>query len=177
VLVCLPTSNEVRAVLFGENGVAGAHQPGAVVADMTTGDPNATKAIASELKSSGYSMELIDAPVSGGPHGAEAGTIAIMVGASDEQFARIKPTLEAISPNIFHCGRVGAGHTMKLVNNMVAAGVRAVTFEAVTMGVKNGLTLQKCAEVLDKSSGHSYTTQFTLPRMASGFAAANFQTG
>jgi 3-hydroxyisobutyrate dehydrogenase len=104
---------------------------------MTTGDPNATRAMAKELAAQG--ITLIDAPVSGGPHGADAGTIAIMVGASSEMFARVRPVFEVISPNIFHCGDVGTGQVMKLVNNVVTASIRTITFEAVTMGVKNGL--------------------------------------
>lgn len=175
VMTCLPTSDHVREAIFGQGGLAAGLRPGAVVADMTTGDPKATRAIAAELAERGVTM--IDAPVSGVPHGAKAGTIAIMVGAPDDVFERVQPIFGAISPNVFHCGGVGAGHTMKLVNNVIAAGVRTVTFEAVAMGIKNGLSLAKCAEVLSKGSAQSYTTAFTLPRLVSGEFAANFALG
>src|SRR5882672_8091005 len=79
VMTCLPTSNEVHDVIFGSDGMLGQLKAGSVVIDMTTGDPNATRAMAAELKA--RNITLIDAPVSGGPHGATAGTIAIMVGA------------------------------------------------------------------------------------------------
>ena len=79
VMTCLPTSKEVQQVIFGSDGLASGLKKGAVIADMTTGDPNATREMAKELAKSG--ITLIDAPVSGGPHGADAGTIAIMVGA------------------------------------------------------------------------------------------------
>lgn len=172
VLLCLPTSNEVRDAIFGGGGLAAGMAPGGIIVDQTTGDPNATRAMAAELAERG--LELIDAPVSGGPHGALAGTIAIMAGGTEAQFARMRSTFEAISPNVFHCGDVGAGHAMKLVNNVIAATVRAVTFEAVAMGVKNGLSLAACAEVLHKGSARSYTTEFTLPRLVDGPGKANF---
>lgn len=166
VMTCLPTSKEVREAIFGTDGLAAGMKPGGVIADMTTGDPNATRAMAAELKARG--ITLIDAPVSGGPHGADAGTIAIMIGAPADLFARVKPVFDAISPNIFHCGDVGAGHVMKLVNNVIAASVRAVTFEAVAMGIKNGLSIGACAEVLAKGSARSYSTEVTLPKLAKG---------
>lgn len=172
VLTCLPTSNEVREAIFGKGGIAEGLKAGGVIADMTTGDPLATRAMAEELK--GRGLTLIDAPVSGGPHGAEAGTIAIMVGAPDDVYARVAPVLRQISPNVFHAGGVGNGQTMKLVNNVIAASIRQITFEAIAMGVKNGLTLQTCIEVLNKGSGRSYTSELMLPRLADGSLKANF---
>lgn len=166
VMTCLPTSKEVYAAIFGPNGLAEGMKRGGIIADMTTGDPNATRAMAAELAQKG--ITLIDAPVSGGPHGADAGTIAIMIGAPDDLFAKVKPVFEVISPNVFHCGSVGAGHVMKLVNNVTAASVRAATFEAIAMGVKNGLSIEKIAEVLHKGSARSYTTEITLPKLAKG---------
>ncbi len=175
VMTCLPTSKEVRDAIFGADGIAAGMKRGGIIADMTTGDPNATRAMAAELAASGIS--LIDAPVSGGPHGADAGTIAIMIGAPADLYQRVKPVFETISPNIFHCGDVGTGHVMKLVNNVIAASVRTVTFEAVAMGIKNGLSLKTCAEVLAKGSARSYSTEITLPRLVSGQMQANFTLG
>src|SRR5581483_11506193 len=166
VMTCLPTSREVREVIFGADGLAAGLKKGGIIADMTTGDPNATRAMAKELAKSG--ITLIDAPVSGGPHGADAGTIAIMVGAPADIYARVEPVFQTISPNVFHCGDVGTGHTMKLVNNVIAASVRMATFEAVTMGIKNGLSLETCARVLAKGSARSYTTEITLPKFVKG---------
>jgi len=175
VMTCLPTSKEVQDAIFGDEGIAAGLKRGGIIADMTTGDPQATRAMAQELEVSG--ITLIDAPVSGGPHGADAGTIAIMVGAPDDVYRRTRPMFETISPNIFHCGGVGTGHVMKLVNNVIAASVRTATFEAVAMGVKNGLSLKTCAEVLAKGSARSYTTEVTLPRLVSGAMNANFTLG
>jgi 3-hydroxyisobutyrate dehydrogenase len=175
VMTCLPTSKEVHQVIFGSDGLASGLKSGSIIADMTTGDPNATREMAKELAKLG--IALIDAPVSGGPHGADAGTIAIMVGAPADTYARVQPVFETISPNVFHCGDVGAGHTMKLVNNVIAASVRVATFEAVTMGIRNGLTLEACARVLAKGSARSYTTEITLPKFVKGELQTNFSLG
>jgi 3-hydroxyisobutyrate dehydrogenase len=175
VLTCLPTSAEVREVIFGEGGLAAGLKTGSLIADMTTGDPNATRQMAEALKEKG--IELIDAPVSGGPHGAAAGTIAIIVGATDAQFARVQPVFATISPNIFHTGTVGTGQIMKLVNNVIAAGVRAATFEAVALGVKNGLDLKTCVDILAKGTARSYTTELALPGLLDPNRKMTFSMG
>jgi 3-hydroxyisobutyrate dehydrogenase len=175
VMTCLPTSSQVWDVIFADGGLAQHLKPGSLIADMTTGDPDATCDMAAALAPRG--IHLIDAPVSGGPHGAEAGTIAIMVGAPAALFERVQPVLATISPNIFHTGDVGTGHLMKLVNNVIAAGVRAITFEAVAMGIKKGLSLETCAAVLPKGSARSYTTEITLPRVRDGSLVGNFMLG
>ena len=161
VLTCLPTSKEVRSVIFGDEGLVDGLAPGNVVVDMTTGDPAETRSMAAELAERG--IEMVDAPVSGGPMGADAGTIAIMVGGSDDLFARLRPVFEDISPNVFHAGGVGAGHTMKLVNNMTSAGNRAVAMEAITLAAKNGLDPRTAMEIMQKGSGRSFMTEVVFP--------------
>jgi 3-hydroxyisobutyrate dehydrogenase len=96
-----------------------------------------------------------------------------MVGAPPELFAKVKPIFETISPNIFHTGDVGTGHVMKLVNNVISAGVRAVTFEALAMGVKNGLSLETCTAVLQKGSARS-ATELALPKLLKGDFSVSF---
>jgi 3-hydroxyisobutyrate dehydrogenase len=175
VCLCLPTSADVRTAIFGEHGLASGLKPGMLLADMTTGDPLATKAMAKELAAQG--VELIDAPVSGGPDGAAAGTLAVMVGASAAQFAKIKPVFESIGPNIFHMGDVGAGQTMKLVNNLLLAGCKAMTYEVMALGAKNGLDPKLCAQVLQKSSGRNATTERTLQGNVDGVFRGTFSLG
>lgn len=176
VMLCLPTSKEVREAVFGPGGVAEGLAPGAIVADMTTGDPMATRALAKEAAERGFA--LIDAPVSGGPQGATAGTIAIMVGGSAELFERVKPALLSISPNVVHCGDVGAGHVMKLCNNMLAAICRTATFEAMSLAVKNGIAPKTAVAVLQKGSGRNYATDVTFPRnIVTGDLAQGFTLG
>ena len=176
VLTCLPTSSEVRDVIFGGGGLLEGLQPGAMVADMTTGDPAQTRAMAQDLADKG--LHMIDAPVSGGPRGANEGNIAIMVGAPEDLFQRVRPVLESISSNVLHAGDVGAGHAIKAGNNLLNLVCRLASFEVVSMLVKNGVAPDKAVGVIQKSSGRSYATEITLPdnilsgKMFQGFTLA-----
>jgi 3-hydroxyisobutyrate dehydrogenase len=146
ILLCLPKSDHVRAAIFGAEGLVMALKPGTLLVDQTTGDPNATQAMAAELAKRG--VALIDAPVSGGAAGAAAGTIAIMLGAGPEERARVAPVLAAISPNVFHAGGVGAGQTMKLVNNLVSGAQRLLSMEGIALAAKNGIDPVRAVEIL-----------------------------
>lgn len=176
VVTCLPTSDEVADVLFGAEGVAGRLAPGAVVVDMTTGNPLATRKLAGRLFERGIAM--VDAPVSGGVSGAEQGTAAIMAGASPELFEKVRPTLEAMSSNVFRAGGCGAGHAMKLVNNMISSCARLAVFEGLTLAVKAGIEPDRFVEILSKGTGRGYVADTTLPnfvlrdRRDQGFALA-----
>ncbi len=163
VLTCLPTSAQVRRVIFGDNdGLIRGMKPGGLIADQTSGATAATRAMAVELAPTG--IELIDAPVSGGPRGADAGTIAVMVGAGEAQYARIEPVLRVISPNVTHVGPVGAGHTLKSLNNMMSAANRLLAFEAVSLAVANGLDAKVAVDVINKSSGMNTGTLNVFPK-------------
>ena len=176
ILLCLPTSDHVREVIFGVDGLAGTVKPGTLIVDQTTGDPNATRQMSDELAHNG--VELIDAPVSGGTQGAAAGTIAIMVGASAGQYERALPILRAISPNVFHAGDVGAGHTIKLVNNVVSGAQRLLTLESVALAVKNGVEPTKAVQILVSGGArNAYLQNGIVPRVIEGKLAAGFTLG
>ena len=161
VFTCLPSSDDVNSVIFGDEGLTNTMKPGGLIVDMTTGDPVQTRAMAKALKE--RQIVLIDAPVSGGPRGANEGTIAIMVGASQSEFERILPVLKAISPNILHAGDTGAGHAAKAGNNLLNLVCRLATFEVVSLLVQNGVAPVDAVDILQKSSGRNYATEITLP--------------
>ena len=162
VLTCLPTSAQVREVIFGDNhGLIRGMKAGGIIVDQTSGATVQTRAMAAELAGSG--IELIDGPVSGGPAGADNGTIAIMVGATDEQYGRVAPVLKVISPNVTHVGPLGAGHTLKAVNNMMSAANRLLAFEAVAIAVANGLDPKVAVDVINQSSGRNNATLNVFP--------------
>jgi 3-hydroxyisobutyrate dehydrogenase len=176
IMLCLPTSDHVRGVIFGDIGLAAAAKPGTLIVDQTTGDPNATRAMAAELSERG--LDLIDAPVSGGSAGAEAGTIAIMVGADPAQYDRVHPILTAISPNVFHAGEVGAGHVIKLVNNLLSCTQRLLTFEAVSLAAKNGMDPQTAVEILTAGGGrNAYLEKIMGARVLRGKLGIGFTLG
>jgi 3-hydroxyisobutyrate dehydrogenase len=111
---------------------------------------------------------------SGGARGAEAGTIAIMVGGATANFQRVAPLLNSISPNVFHCGEVGAGHVLKLVNNTISTCNRFATLEGVAMGLKNRLRLETMTEVLNTGGARSRITENVLPALLRGERKAHF---
>ena len=176
LLTCLPTSAHLEALLFGEQALATALEPGTLVIDMTTGDPSMTRELASRLQE--YSIELIDAPVRGGPRGAEAGTIAIIVGGTTHQFERASQVLDSISCNVMHAGGIGTGHAVKAGNNLLNLVCRLATFEAVSLLVRSGVEPEKAVSIIQKSSGRSYATEITLPdNILSGKMNQGFSMG
>ena len=173
VLLCLPRSADVERVLFGPEGLVEGLSPGAIVVDQTSGIPNETRKFARRLADIGVSM--IDAPVSGAMATAIAGTVSIIASGPKDAFEKVLPVLEAISPNVFHCGeRVGNGQTMKAVNNMMNAGCRLATLEAVAMGRKVGLSLEAMTEALNHTTGRNFTTQGMLVAIAEGRQSTKF---
>lgn len=137
VVLCVTGSKEVEAILKGSDGLAAAGKP-LMVIDCSTSNPSSTIALAGELAPRG--ITLIDAPLARTPKEAAEGTLDIMAGGADGDFERAKPMLDAMAARVIHTGPVGSGHTMKLLNNFVSMGYSAIYSEALTLGVKAGLT-------------------------------------
>jgi 3-hydroxyisobutyrate dehydrogenase len=173
VITILPTSREVREVLLGAKGLLDALRPGSLVLEMTSADPSATRELEREVAARGSA--LIDAPVSGGVRGAVEGTLAIMVGGDPALLERARPVLARMGKNIFHAGPVGAGHAMKLVNNMCSGGILALTIEAVAVAARAGVDPARAVEILQASSGRSNASDNKFPRfMLNGAFDAGF---
>ncbi|CAM4132990.1 6-phosphogluconate dehydrogenase [Bordetella tumbae] len=173
IFLCLPNSAAVHDALFSAEGLSRKLAPQSLVIDMTSGDPVQSRRFADRLQKMG--MGWVDAPVSGMPDWALAGTIAIMTGGTSQDCARARPALEAISTNIVTCGQVGNGHLIKLVNNAVSSLCRLVTYECAAAGFKYGLSLSTMAEVLAHTSGWSGVSQRALPVLGTEAKSANFQ--
>lgn len=137
VMTMLPNSPHVKAVMLGEDGVAGYMKSGSVFIDMSSINPVASKEIAAELQGKG--IEMLDAPVSGGEPKAVDGTLSFMVGGKQEVFEKYKALLETMGSSVVRCGNVGAGNTTKLANQIiVACNIRAVA-EAFTLAKMAGV--------------------------------------
>ena len=119
-------------------------------------------------------VEILDAPVSGGSAGAEAGTLTLMVGGKKEVLEQVRPILQTISKTIYHVGDVGAGDTVKLVNNLLLGANMVATAEAMALGVKAGLDSDVLFEVITSSSGNSYALKAKYPNFIS---KGNFEPG
>lgn len=148
IVTMLPDSPQVEEVLAGEDGVFEGVNEGALIVDMSTISPVATRELAQRAQERGASM--LDAPVSGGDVGARQGTLSIMAGGSEEDFGRAKPLFEVMGKTITHVGPVGAGQTAKACNQIIVAlNIEAVS-EALVLGSKAGVDP---AKILDALSG------------------------
>ena len=175
IFLCLPTSDHVEQALFGPQGMAPNLRAGQLVIDQSTGFPQTTRQIAARLATLG--VGFVDAPVSGGPSGAAAGTIAIMAGGSADDLARALPILGRISANITQTGAVGSGQVVKIVNNMVSFSQRLLTYEALALGCKNGVDPAVIAQVLGTSTAQNGYIHRVLPKVLRGDLAIGFTLG
>jgi 3-hydroxyisobutyrate dehydrogenase len=146
VICSLPRSDDVSIALLGDDGVAAGAKPGTLVIDTTSGAPSRTREIATECAA--RDIAYVDAGVSGGVHGAGSGTLNIMVGGSDDDFALAKPVLELLGQNIWHCGVPGTGHAMKTVLNLSNQAKMFLEIEALLVGRAAGLDAQQMIDVL-----------------------------
>lgn len=153
VFTSLPHPDISREVIAGDNGILAGLSEGALIAETSTVSPGLVQELAPEAARHG--AELLDAAVSGGVHGAEAGTLTLMVGGSTEGFERLRPALEPFGKNIFHCGGSGMGMLFKVINNMLSHVNLAALAEAMALGVTAGADPDLLCDVIAVSSGRS----------------------
>jgi len=146
VITMLPSSVEVEAVVLGPDGVLAHGREGLLVMDMSTVEPRTTDAL--HMAASGRGMSVVDAPVGRLATHADSGESLFMVGASEADFARVLPLLQAMGSTIHHCGGVGTGIRTKLVNNCLAIVSCQLNAEALALSQRFGLDLGKTLNVL-----------------------------
>ena len=161
IVTCLPTSREVEGLLDGPDGILAGIRAGAILVDCTSGDPATSRRIAARLKE--HQVAFADAPVSGGPPAASAGTLTVMIGATPELFERARDLVSAFGKRIEHVGPVGAGDALKSVNNALLAANILAAAEGLTALVKAGVPARKAVEVINASSGRSFVTEALVP--------------
>ena len=158
VVTMLPAGKHVRAVW---EEIASAAQPGALLIDSSTIDVESARAAHKLAGAQG--LLALDAPVSGGTGGANAGTLTFMCGGSAQAYAAAKPLLEAMGKRIVHCGGAGAGQAAKVCNNMILGATMVATSEAFVLAEKLGLDHQALFDVVSTSSGQSWSTTTYCP--------------
>lgn len=146
VITMLPDSPEVEEVLAGDGGVFEGVGDGALIVDMSTISPVVTERLAAMAREKGAS--LLDAPVSGGDVGAIEGTLSIMVGGSEEDFARARPLFDVMGKTVTHVGPTGTGQVTKAANQIVVALTIEAVSEALVLGSKGGVPPEKILDVL-----------------------------
>ena len=137
VFTSLPGPKEMQEVGLGAGGLLGAMRAGSAWVDFSTNSPTVVRDVAARFAEAG--IAVLDAPVSGRPAGARSGKLAIYVGGTTEDFARVKPVLDSVGDKVMHVGPVGAGNIAKLVHNMVSLVTRIALAEGMSLGVKAGL--------------------------------------
>jgi 3-hydroxyisobutyrate dehydrogenase-like beta-hydroxyacid dehydrogenase len=148
VVVCVFTDEQVRQVCL-DDGLASAMAPGAVLVLHTTGSPRTVEAIAAR------GVDVIDAPVSGGPHDVAAGRVTLFVGGGDDAVARARPLLSTYGDPVLHVGRTGAGQLVKLINNALFAAQIGLVTEGVRLGGMLGIAERTLLEALAHGSADS----------------------
>lgn len=146
IITVLPSHTEVEAVILGEGGVMANAAPGTLVMDMSTVDPASTDRVAAALADAG--MGFVDAPIGRLASHADRGECLFMVGASEEDFAKVRPMLAAMGTDIHHCGGPGSGIRTKLINNYLAITSCQMNAEALALTQRFGLDLAKTLDVI-----------------------------
>ena len=162
VVTCLPTSPDVERLLDGPDGLLAGLASGALLVDCTSGDPATSQRIAARLAERG--VAFVDAPVSGGVVGAEAGTLTVMAGGDAATLDRARPVLEAFGRRIVHCGDVGAGDAVKAVNNALLAVHIWSAGEGLAALARAGVDPAVALEVVNASSGRSNASENLVPQ-------------
>jgi 3-hydroxyisobutyrate dehydrogenase-like beta-hydroxyacid dehydrogenase len=166
VMTSLPMPKDVEAVALGDNGILANIARGKTYIDLSTNAPSMVRKIGAAMAAKGIAM--LDAPVSGGTTGAEAATIAVIVGGDKKTFDDALPVLQSFSANVLHMGPLGSGTVAKLVNNMISFCNLAALSEGMMLGTTYGLDPAKLLNVIANSSGNSNSVKAFAARVLPG---------
>lgn len=173
VITLVSYPHDVEAVYLGDGGIIDAAAPGTVLVDMTTSSPELARRIAERASERG--LATLDAPVSGGTVGAEAGTLSIMVGGDDTAIDRVEPLLRVLGTTIVRHGVAGNGQLAKLVNQTVVAGVTLASAEAFALASQGGLDLEKARASVRPGVAGSPLLDFVFGKLGAGDLAPGFK--
>lgn len=175
-LLSLPSAHEVRQVVERDPGLLERAEPGTVIVDTSTSEPAVSRELARRLAE--RDVDWLDAPVSGGPSGAAAGELGMLVGGDADVLERVRSRLDILAARLTHVGPAGAGHTVKLANNFLCAAHLLSTAEALRLAIAGGVEPSACLAGLNSGSGRSAVSEGNYPRWIlsgsfdSGFTAA-----
>lgn len=165
VFACLTDTAAMEEAVFGPRGIAAGARRGSVLVDFSSISPDATRDMAERLEREA-GMTWLDAPVSGGVPGAEAGTLAVMAGGDEAAFARVEPIVREMAAKFTLMGPSGAGQTTKLCNQVIVGCTMAVLAEATRLATNAGVDATRLPEALEGGFADSRPLQIFVPRMA-----------
>jgi 3-hydroxyisobutyrate dehydrogenase len=166
IMICVSDTPDVESVVLGTDGLLAGLRPGTLVVDHSTISPTATRTLDETVRAQG--CHWLDAPVSGGPEGANRGTLTTMVGGDKDQLDRARPYLEAYSGVITHVGPVGAGQLVKLVNQILVVGNQLASSEALLFAQAAGLDLSDTLNAVKGGAAGSWMLSNRGPQMIDG---------
>lgn len=162
VVTMVPNGRVVQSLVEAPGGLAEGLAPGSLLIDTSSSEPWLTERTGALLAARGVAM--VDAPVSGARHGAEAADLVFMCGGAAADLARARPILEVMGKSLFHLGPLGAGHAMKSLNNLVTAVNLQALSEVLVVGKRHGLDPEAMVDVLDRSTGGSWVSKTLIRR-------------
>ncbi len=165
IVLSLPTSTEVEAIVAGADGVLAAASAGTLVLDCTTSDPASTRRLGAQLAE--RDIALVDAGMTRGVAGAKQGKLAFFLGGEPRHIERAMPVLKALGDTFVHVGPLGHGHTAKLISNVLSYATVALVNEAFMLGARSGLDLQRLFEALNQGAPSKALESFG-PRLVAG---------
>ncbi len=174
VFTMVSDTPDLESVVLGDSGAVHGLEKGAVLVDMSTVGPSATRRLAEELGARG--VDMLDAPVSGGSEGAENGTLSIMVGGEGSALERVRPLLEVLGKTITHVGPSGAGQVAKAVNQVIIAGAYASVAEGMALAQRSGVDTNALLRALSGGAAGSWVLSNRAPNMLAGRYPLGFRT-
>ena len=166
IILSLPNSDVVEAVVRGPDGILQGARPGQILIDCGTSGYRWTREFSESLRK--HKLHFVDAPVTGLEQRAKDATLTIMFGGPQELLQKIRPMLEAMGSHIVYMGDIGCGQLAKMINNILYNANLAALAEVLPMAVKLGLDPEKVAEVINAGSGQSFASQFFIPNILEG---------
>jgi len=163
VMICVSDTPDVEAVVFGSDGLLEGLSPGSLIVDCSTISPSATREFAK--RAAAGQISWVDAPVSGGSEGATKGTLSIMAGGANDDIARAMPMFEAMGSTITHVGGIGAGQTVKIVNQILVAVNQLAVSEALLMAQAADVDLNKALSAVENGAAGSWMLSNRAPQM------------
>ena len=172
ITTMVPDSPHVEAAIAGNGGIIEGIRAESVVIEMSTILPETGKRMAELLAEKG--ADFVDAPVTGGVAGAEAGSMSVLVGGDAEAFERTLPVLSILGGDITHMGPVGAGHTTKIANQLIGVATLAGLSEAFVLAKKSGLDMQTFYAAVKNGAGRSWALETLGPKILKGDFSPGF---
>ena len=161
VITMLPDAPDVEQAARGPDGILAGLKPGSIFLEMSTIDPDTSRRLGRDVRAQG--SDMVDSPVGKTAEHAVSGTLTLMVGGDARAVARVRPILDCMGTDFFHCGELGAGHAMKCMNNLLATTLVAANSEILVAGIKAGLTLDVMTSVMQKTMAWNNQLAIAFP--------------